>query len=302
MLIDPVVCKSGRTYCLLCISKHYQLDKPESLFECNTDKILKIFWRNLQVQGIIDQQIVYCLKGPLCKWSGPFERLKNHYEKECNLRAYLCPLRNCSMKLYRWELNDHLDSECRKLEFVCCYCRLEYPASEKESHLFDICAEAPIVCTNKCGETPKRKDLEHHLQNECKLTIIICPNAAKGCKFVGSRQSVLQHAEAYGERHSYDGSQRCERLAEKLKCLKEKLKRQRMINQNFFLMCQRKLKCEISEICRLNSVHKAKAKKKTNSLSPTERNRSRSRSRSRSTERALEQTNTNLSDDWTGFS
>eukprot|EP01017_Pseudomicrothorax_dubius_P051097 TRINITY_DN9770_c0_g1_i1.p1 TRINITY_DN9770_c0_g1~~TRINITY_DN9770_c0_g1_i1.p1 ORF type:complete len:401 (+),score=48.60 TRINITY_DN9770_c0_g1_i1:71-1204(+) len=276
LLIDPVVDKCGHTFCSICITKHLS-EKRQCPIDKNTDIKGCQLRKNLQVQTLIDELMTYCPRLPICNWRGKFEKLKHHFDKECMYRFYPCPLNSCDAKLYKWELKDHLNNECEITESTCKFCNEKLQNNDKHNHLMNTCEAIPIVCTNKCGETPARKNLEEHLRLECKQTVVVCPCAEEGCTFVGTRGALQAHLQAFGEKHSENGYDKCDRLALKLRKLKKELELQRKSKEEFLSNCKKRLKQKVNEICSM----KISSVRKSGEYSPGNEARQRSRSRSR---------------------
>ena len=105
--------------------------------EANEDKFFSRQLLNLQVH------CYYHKEG--CTWTGELRGLEQHVTKNCNKRAIKCKHCNC---------------QCADEAAV-------------EEHL-PICGEIPIDCPNKCSSSQyKRKDIQHHLETECPLRVIV---------------------------------------------------------------------------------------------------------------------------------
>ena len=80
-----------------------------------------------------------------CTWTGELCGLEQHVTTDCNKGVIKCK---------------HCNSQCADEAAV-------------EDHL-PICGEIPIDCPNKCSNSQyKRKDIQHHLETECPLRVIV---------------------------------------------------------------------------------------------------------------------------------
>lgn len=76
----------------------------------------------------------------------------------------------CSCSYPRGVLEEHEMKKCPKRQYTCEYCS-NYDATFEEvaERHWMMCPNRSVPCTNECGVYPLRKDLEHHLKNECDL-------------------------------------------------------------------------------------------------------------------------------------
>ena len=71
-------------------------------------------------------------------------------------------------------LEQHVTTNCNKGVIKCKHCNSQYAdKAAVEKHL-PICGEIAIDCPNKCSSSQyKRKDIQHHLETECPLRVIV---------------------------------------------------------------------------------------------------------------------------------
>ena len=106
-------------------------------FKANEDKFFSRQLLNLKVH------CYYHKEG--CTWTGELRGLEQHVTTNCNKGVIKCK---------------HCNSQCADEAAV-------------EEHL-PICGEIPIDCPNKCSNSQyKRKDMQHHLETECPLCVIV---------------------------------------------------------------------------------------------------------------------------------
>ena len=106
-------------------------------FKANEDKFFSRQLLNLQVH------CYYHKEG--CTWTGELRGLEQHVTTNCNKGVIKCK---------------HCNFQCADEAAI-------------EEHL-PICEEIPIDCPNKCSISQyKRKDIQHHLETECPLRVIV---------------------------------------------------------------------------------------------------------------------------------
>ena len=127
---------------------------------------------------------VYCThKNDGCDWVGPLGQLDKHLNCEavgddltkngCGFLLLKC--HKCNESVPRKEYPTHVSDVCEERPFSCEYCD-DYSSTYSEvtgSH-WSQCPCHPVECTNKCGKSVKRKDLQEHISRKCPLTSIPC--------------------------------------------------------------------------------------------------------------------------------
>ena len=146
-----------------------------------------------------------CPKFPLlcpnkCKiGSIPRENLQKHLSDECMLQNVKCS-NKCGIILQRQFLNYHLKSECPCRKVKCQYCHAYNTHKFIEGQHKTVCPRFPVLCSNRCGATIPRKDVDEH-KNVCSLENIQCMYHALGCCDIILRINQKRHNEESVEKH-----------------------------------------------------------------------------------------------------
>lgn len=118
---DPVCMPCcGNTFCKPCIMDWINLKK-----HCPTCRktltIENIGQPVLMVRNLIMAKRVYCKnKKKGCLWSDTFEKLFNHYDRDCEFNEYPCTY--CGTKILKNELDAH-EANCERKPVNCQYCK-----------------------------------------------------------------------------------------------------------------------------------------------------------------------------------
>lgn len=178
--IEPIKA-SNRAVCPLCKQK----------FEIHPSKWLQRSLYHLDV---------YCVhKSEGCEWVGPLGQLEKHLNHATDAAGDelmngcgFVPLRchSCGESVPRKGFKEHVSDVCEQRPFDCEFC------DEYKSTYLDVvdnhwpqCPCHPVECTNKCGKSIKRKDLEQHFSRECPLTSIPC----EFCSIPVAREKMHDH-------------------------------------------------------------------------------------------------------------
>ena len=71
-------------------------------------------------------------------------------------------------------LEQHVTTNCNKGVIKCKHCNSQYADEAAVEEHLPICGEIPIDCPNKCSNSQyKHKDIQHHLETECPLRVIV---------------------------------------------------------------------------------------------------------------------------------
>ena len=136
-----------------------------------------------------------------CQWVGELGQLDNHLNlnpskqnqlQGCQLSQIKCL--HCSELFLRSGIENHQSYQCPRRPFSCEYCK-EFDSCYEEvtTHHWRVCGSYPMPCTNKCGETLQRQNLENHIANDCPLTIINCDFQHVGCEVRLPRKDMPAH-------------------------------------------------------------------------------------------------------------
>ncbi len=155
--------------------------------------------RNPAFEDKIQALIVHCtMKDHGCKWTGQLQYLDTHFTNECLVDRVKCD--RCTENVPEYNLNTHLANECPEREFSCKYC--SFKATYKivsEQHL-NICTYFILNCSNRCGATFERGDLEDHMKM-CSQQEVKCEFSYAGCETEFIRDQQKDHMEQNTQKH-----------------------------------------------------------------------------------------------------
>ena len=199
ILRDPYQVKCcGYAFCRVCIETVRRSCKP---CPCCEAKRIATF-EDKRLKRSLNQFKVTCLnKEQGCKWVGELGQLDNHLNmypsqqnqlQGCQYSRIKCL--HCSELFLRPDIEDHQGQKCHRRPFSCEYCKTFKSTCEKlTANHWPVCRSYPMPCTNKCGETLQRQNLENHIANDCPLTIINCDFQHVGCEVRLPRKDMPAH-------------------------------------------------------------------------------------------------------------
>lgn len=139
-----------------------------------------------------------------CHWKGELGQLDKHLNfdphPECQLEG--CKFAQiqclyCSEDIQRDMVFNHQLKHCPQRPYACEYCA-QYKSTFREvtdTHWAE-CEYFLLPCPNKCtpfGASIQCKDLDHHVNEECPLTVVPCTLNHAGCKISLPRQDMTRH-------------------------------------------------------------------------------------------------------------
>jgi len=187
---NPYVDKCGHVFCKECIYKY--LDQfhqcPLSKYELNVDNLNKLVF----MSEILEKQLVKCKNRNFdCDWKGRLCELESHINVDCKKQKIICPHRGCEKIIFREEKEPHI-LLCDYRTLACEFCEISISFIDLKNH-FDVCPKFVMDCLQKCGKQVERKDLTHHIEEDCMNTIIDCPFNGIGCDFTCSKKELSKH-------------------------------------------------------------------------------------------------------------
>ena len=175
---DPkIVVSCGHLFCSPCI-ENVELKK------CPLDN-------NKIQQGMIqDEKFIKRLtlkknvKCPLskrhCDWVGELSALRDHLNV-CVCFMIRCPNSGCESVVKRSNFDIH-NEVCPNALIRCTWCDMKLKQLNYDTHVTSNCPLYPVNCPNGCEiEEMERKDLVHHIQNECTKAKVNCQFREFGC-------------------------------------------------------------------------------------------------------------------------
>ena len=139
----------------------------------------------------IPVQCINCKNG--CQWTGPLAHYEQHMPS-CDFVEIEC-IHGCGNRFPRNLLDQHEDT-CSLRTYNCEYCH-EYTSvglMDMTSIHWAECKCFPVPCPQNCGQQSiERQNLNHHIENECLLTVVSCGVA--GCDVQLPRKDMTAHLE-----------------------------------------------------------------------------------------------------------
>ena len=213
-------------YCKECISEIQRNKEPCITPGCNQSKY-NVF-ESKKTKSILDKEICYCHNKELgCGWEGSLDKLEEHLHpkrrnpapeqpsvSECKYVNVACIY--CSEMYLRKDIDSHEKEHCKSRPFECEYCGYSSTfRNVTEEHILE-CRLCPVPCTQNCGASFKRKDLERHKTNDCPNTEVACE--VDGCDAKVLRKDMSEHMEKDVSKHALLLS----RIVKELKLEKER--------------------------------------------------------------------------------
>ena len=186
----------GYSFCRACIER---IKARDVLCPCCKSNRFD-HYPNKGLQRSLREFKVYC-SNTGCQWVGELGQLDNHLNlnpsqqnqlQGCYLSQIKCL--HCSELFLRFYIEDHQNNQCPRRPFSCEYCKTFKSTYKKvATKHWAVCGSYPVLCTNKCGETLERQNLENHIANDCPLTIITCDFQHVGCDVRLPRKDMPAH-------------------------------------------------------------------------------------------------------------
>ncbi|XP_077994746.1 TNF receptor-associated factor 6-like [Glandiceps talaboti] len=194
-LRDPTQTECGHRFCRACIRRSIRDAGPK----CPVDNVPltedKVFPDNFAKREILSL-IVLCPNHG-CQQTFELRMLESH-QQDCPYLCQPCP-NNCGQHVKRNSIEIHLQKECIRRYVPCPYCFQQYRYHEFHIHDKD-CPEYPVKC-QYCEIGLKRRQLPHHLENECLRALVECPYQVVGCQQKMERRDLMVHQHENIERH-----------------------------------------------------------------------------------------------------
>ena len=188
----------GYAFCQTCIQR-VQLQKS-GCPTCKMDEFSVFPDRRLQ-RSLYVYHVRCSHKNDGCQWTGQLGELDKHLNENpklgeqlsgCNFTEIEC--QHCSHLFQRRYISAHETAECPQRPFTCNYCS-DYESTHEDvvtNHWLQ-CPLRPVSCPNKCGDNPKRQNLEDHVNKDCPLTVVNCDFHYAGCEVQLPRKDMPAH-------------------------------------------------------------------------------------------------------------
>ena len=136
-----------------------------------------------------------------CEWTGELGKLDRHLNVNpdmgkqlngCAFAALACT--HCGQYFQRHHVQAHESESCPQRPFSCVFCE-DYHSVYKDvvNNHWLVCKYHPVPCPNACGVTPKRQDVETHVNTVCSLTVVKCEFHYAGCEVNLARKDMPTH-------------------------------------------------------------------------------------------------------------
>ncbi|XP_072906869.1 TNF receptor-associated factor 5-like isoform X3 [Hemitrygon akajei] len=190
VLCNPYQTGCGHRFCENCIADLIESNPigfcPIGHEEIHPNLIFKDNCCKREVWNLM----VYCKNAPDCSVTVSFGRLGDHLKK-CQFETVTC-VNGCDATLRRKDLIDHLQTVCEYREEACQYCKVTLVFKNIKEHEVVTCPKYPINCTNNCGESFIRSELDTHL-TICPESEVECSYKKYGCHAREKRRKIVEH-------------------------------------------------------------------------------------------------------------
>ena len=188
----------GKGFCETCIQLVQESKKPCPT--CNTEDFSTFPDKSLR-QRLYSFRAYCCHKEEGCDWEGELRDLEKHLNLQpppekislgCPFSEVECTY--CDHFYQRRYVGDHQANDCPKRPFTCEHCKVYASTFEDttENH-WPQCGFFPVACTQKCGLTLPRGNVEVHLSSDCPLVVVDCEFKSLGCSVQLARKDMPSH-------------------------------------------------------------------------------------------------------------
>ena len=185
----------GHSFCQSCIER-IQTSKGSCPL-CKERDFQYYHNKGLQ-RTLYDLQVCCPYVSSGCQWVGEMGNVRKHLSERdefvlgaCKFAKIECS--QCHKKIQRERLVSHRSELCTQRPFKCDYCEYQSVYDDVVSNHWPTCKHYPVLCPNDCGASPQRQQLEHHVDEECPLTVVSCEFQYAGCDVQLGRKDMLEH-------------------------------------------------------------------------------------------------------------
>ncbi len=188
----------GQHFCKNCLQKSRDLCNGTQCPHCRRSNFHH--FRYLPFKREIDSLKVYCPRKSRGCSVQPDYAGKNEHEETCEYVNVYCT-NECGEMLFRKDLESHTENYCQRRECTCESCGKvgEYKEIVTFKH-FSTCPDVIIKCTNSCRVQFKRKDSESH-NSICPEVMVACDFAEAGCQATPKRKDLESHMDTNMKQH-----------------------------------------------------------------------------------------------------
>ena len=186
LVSDPVQTSCGHLFCGQCIKGTNTCPIDRKQFTPHPDNFNERRVRNFKVK---------CPnKGRGCQWQGSLGDADKHINTNCIYLMVKCENAGCDVKVERRNLLQHMWTVCPLRLYDCPHCNTEDTYLKVTTTHFTVCNGIPLPCPAGCGKHGLvRRDMAHHLSEDCPNELIQCTFAIAGCQQIVKRKDLQQH-------------------------------------------------------------------------------------------------------------
>ena len=189
----------GESFCKDCISPYHHDDQPCP--SCG-EKDFVIFLNKRDQKKILLLELYCPMKSRGCEWTGQLEQLEGHMDIQSGDCLYVdieCPS-HCDQRVQKKNVQNHLSRECPLREYTCTHCNFKASYKVVSEDHWGVCPYLPVQCSNRCGVTCERGDLEDHMKI-CDKEELECCFSHAGCQGRFLREDEERHMEENTKKH-----------------------------------------------------------------------------------------------------
>ena len=186
LVSDPVQTSCGHLFCGKCIKRTNTCPIDRKQFTSHPDNFNDRRVRNFKVK---------CPKEDRgCQWQGSLGDAKKHADTNCDYQMVKCDNEHCNVKVERRQLTRHMQSGCLQRAYKCPHCSEEGTYLEVTTTHPTTCEHIPLPCPTGCDKLGLlRRDMAHHLSEDCPNELVPCTLAIAGCQQIVKRKDLQQH-------------------------------------------------------------------------------------------------------------
>ena len=186
--------------CKACIDVIVQDKKPCP--SCGDLEIKALGQHSKNHAKILALEVRCTMKDRGCEWTGQLQHLNAHLDVttgDCQYVDVECP-KKCVQKVQKRNMDTHLANECPNRNYRCPHCNFTNTYRVVTEQHWDVCSYYPLACSNRCGATFERDDLEDHMKM-CPLEEVQCVFSDAGCQAKFIRENEDEHMDQNIQKH-----------------------------------------------------------------------------------------------------
>uniref|UniRef100_A0A8D0HEU7 TNF receptor-associated factor n=1 Tax=Sphenodon punctatus TaxID=8508 RepID=A0A8D0HEU7_SPHPU len=161
-------------------------------------KFSEVFKDNCCKREVLNLQ-VFCRNAPAFTSKTTLGRYQDHLQ-QCLFERIQCTNDGCCEQVFRKELKDHLNLQCKYREEMCQYCKTFLVSFSLKNHEKNDCPDYPVHCPHDCSQMILKKEIEKHF-SVCPEAEIDCPYKPYGCLIKVKRGKLVEHENASLKEH-----------------------------------------------------------------------------------------------------